>query len=118
MQQEHARQELLPGPAGPALLVRLGGRDAVHPQLGGGQYPALYVRQVAEGAGARESGVLWVMTPAFPCPIRPLTAVTRLSTIPDKLALKCKRSSAERRWSIRGLRGRVTGFGNGGIGRV
>ncbi len=61
-----------------------------------------------------ESGVLWVMTPAFPCPIRPLTAVTHPSTIPDKLALKCKRSTAERRWSIRGLRPRVTGFGNGG----
>ncbi|GDY74229.1 hypothetical protein SAV31267_037140 [Streptomyces avermitilis] len=97
MEQVHAREDLLPGAARPALLVRLGGRDSVGAQLGRGQDPALRVGQVVEGAG--ESGVLWFMKRGFPRPIRPLTAVTRPSTIRDKVTLKYGRSTAERGWS-------------------
>ncbi|GAA3304078.1 hypothetical protein GCM10020295_54280 [Streptomyces cinereospinus] len=113
MEQVHAREDLLPGTAGPALRVRLGGGDSVGPQLRGRHDPAPAVGQVVQGAG--ESGVLWFMTGRFPCLVRRVTVVTRSSTNQDKLVLKDACSDAENQpktpWSLRcgpGVTARIT----------
>ncbi|GGX50781.1 hypothetical protein GCM10010358_00340 [Streptomyces minutiscleroticus] len=68
MQQDDARQDLLPGAAGPAPLGGLGGGDAAPAELGGGQHPLPYVGQPAKGVGG-ERGVV-VHAPQFPVPDR------------------------------------------------
>ena len=79
MQQEHARQDLLPGAAGPALLVRLGRGDTLRAQLRGRQHPARGVREATEGAGG-ERGVVG-HDPEVPAPAPP---VNRCYTLVDK----------------------------------
>ncbi|GAA3831952.1 hypothetical protein GCM10022206_82840 [Streptomyces chiangmaiensis] len=66
MQQVHARQELLPGAAGPAVLGGLGCGHTVGAQLCRGQHPALNLRQMTEGAGG-ERGVVG-HDPGVPAP--------------------------------------------------
>src|SRR5690606_30698562 len=69
VEQDDTGQQLLPGTAGAALLVRLGGRHAVGAQLGGGQHPAADVGEVVQGAGG-ERGVVG-HDRQFPVPRRP-----------------------------------------------
>ncbi len=94
MQQDHAGQQLLPGPAGTALLSGLRGGDAVRPELRVGQYAAAGAGgEVVQGV--RESGMLWFMTGNFPPPAALRTPVTRPSTNPDNSALKDACSDTE-----------------------
>ncbi len=96
VEQDDTGQQLLPGPAGTALLAGLGGRDAVGPQLRVGQDTTAGAGAGGEVVqGARGEGVLWFMTGNFPPPDGLRTPVTRSSTNPDKPALKDACSDTE-----------------------